>query len=72
MEGLSLRFVDPVLEGRFQRHGGREGHAAFLVTAGASAVLWPIAGWLLLNVLPPRSCIGCAKARRPLPTTTRR
>jgi hypothetical protein len=38
MESLSLRFVDPVLEDRFQRHGGREGHAAFLVTAGASAV----------------------------------
>jgi class 3 adenylate cyclase len=50
MESLSLRFVDPVLEGTFQRHGGRAGHAAYLVTAGASAVLWPIAGWLLPQV----------------------
>jgi class 3 adenylate cyclase len=47
MEQFSLRFVDPALEHRFQRDGGAEGRAGFLFAAGASAVLWPIFGWLL-------------------------
>ena len=47
MERLSLRFLDPRLEERFQLSGGREGRNGFMFAAGASAVLWLVAGWLL-------------------------
>ena len=44
----SLRFVDPVLERRYQRHGGAESLAGFLITTAAGAV-----GWLFATVVIP-------------------
>jgi adenylate cyclase len=47
MERISLRFRDSRLEERFQLTSGREGRNGYVFAAGTSAVLWPIAGWLL-------------------------
>lgn len=52
MQRFSLRFLDPRLEERFQLSGGREGRSGYMFAAGASAVLWPIAGWLLPQGTP--------------------
>jgi adenylate cyclase len=44
---LSLRFIDAELEADYQKAAGREGLVGFRLTAGASALLWATAAFLL-------------------------
>jgi hypothetical protein len=44
---VTLAFLDAELETRFQREEGAAGLVGFRLTAGASAVLWAVAGALL-------------------------
>ena len=55
MASLSLRFVDAELEGEYQRAAGREGRVGFLISAGASVVLWALAALLLPTALAASS-----------------